>query len=313
MRYSIMGFEQEALLSIQTEQLKLDMSDILLMDYIQRAISQPSMIKHYENGQPYVWLQHSKILEDLPILGIKNDMLKKRLNKLVELHIIKSITLAANKGQGSRSYYTITEVFESLQFSSEDSTRGNKLPMLSRPEVINYPCSNRPEVINYPSDNKLIDNKEIRNKDKEVMGNTHPSGIFNFGKPLITKADASQNNIQTFLELYNAIEGLPTIKKMTDKRNKAILKLFKNFGLEEIKRGMQQVEHSDFLRGKATDFKADIDWICNENNFIKILEGKYSIHFRKKDNNTAQRVEGLSVPSEHAHKKDMQGGNYEKF
>lgn len=32
---------------------------------------------------------------------------------------------------------------------------------------------------------------------------------------------------------------------------------------------------SDFLTGKSTDWQADIEWILNAKNFIKIIEGKY--------------------------------------
>ena len=89
MRQSILGFSQEKLI-----QYDVDMTDVLLLDYIQKALSQPSMIKTFENKQPYVWLNHAKILEDLPILDIKESMLKKRLSNLVSIGLILSINIA---------------------------------------------------------------------------------------------------------------------------------------------------------------------------------------------------------------------------
>ena len=133
MRYSIMGFNQEELVKYD-----IDMSDVLLLDYIQKALSQPSMTKTVENEQPYVWLCHSKILEDLPILNIKESMLKKRLANLVDIGLIDSIVLANTSGRGSRTYYTITRKFEELQFTTTD----NILPLKIRPQVKYYPSDN---------------------------------------------------------------------------------------------------------------------------------------------------------------------------
>lgn len=156
MRYSILGFNQEKLI-----QYDIDMSDVLLLDYIQKAISQPGMIRIFEDGQPYVWLQHSKILEDLPILNIKEGMLKKRIANLVEIGLIKSITYANQKSRGSKTYYTITEQFEALQYNSDETTKCNKLSVVERPSVINYTSNNK-----LNNDNKL--NKTI---SKDIVEN----------------------------------------------------------------------------------------------------------------------------------------------
>lgn len=147
MRYSILGFNQSELIKYD-----IDTTDVLLLDYVQIALSQPSMIKRFENGQPYVWLQHKKILEDLPILKIKERMLTTRLSKLVELGLIECVTIANEKGRGSRSYYTTTINFEALQ--NDNMTKCKKLPVVERPSAKN--CS---------SNNKLIDDNNIISKD----------------------------------------------------------------------------------------------------------------------------------------------------
>ena len=153
MRYSVLGFNQEKLI-----QYDIDMTDVLLLDYIQRALSQPSMVKTFEEEQPYVWLNHAKILEDLPILHIKEDMLKKRIANLVKLGLIKSITIANTAGRGSRAYYTITEAFEELQFSDEDMTKCKKLSLVEQPSVKNY-----------TSNNKLTKDKELNKNTNTIV------------------------------------------------------------------------------------------------------------------------------------------------
>ena len=156
MRYSILGFNQEELIKYD-----IDMSDVLLLDYIQKAISQPSMIKTFEDEQPYVWLQHEKILNDLPILNIKESMLKKRLSKLVEIGLIKTVNYANRNGRGSRAYYTITESFEALQYNADEMSKCNKLSVVERPSVKNYTPNS--QLI---SDSKLSNNSITINSNR---------------------------------------------------------------------------------------------------------------------------------------------------
>lgn len=156
MRYSILGFNQEELI-----QYDIDMTDVLLLDYIQRALSQPSMVKAQINFQPYVWLQHSKILEDLPILNIKESMLKKRISKLVSCGLIMSVNSASASGRGSRTYYTITEKFEKLQ----NTTTDKKLPLVERAGVKNYPSDNKLKK----NDNKTISKDIVEKSPKQSL------------------------------------------------------------------------------------------------------------------------------------------------
>ena len=256
MRCSILGFNQQKLIELQTD-IKLDMTDILLMDYIQKALSQPSMLKIFENGQSYVWLNHKKILEDLPILDIKDSMLIKRLNKLINLNLISTKTVANQIGQGSRTYYTITNLFESLQYIDDNETRCKKLQLVEEPDVKNYiPYNNL--------DNNTI--KTIKTTDNFL------------GSIKTIKQEGNLERVEKFLELYNSFENLPAIRRVSDVRKKNILKTLDNFTPEEIKTVLNNFNTSDFLLGKVSDFKANLDWILNENNFIKILEGKYNNH-----------------------------------
>ena len=158
MRYSILGFKQEDIVNY-----KIDMSDVLLLDYIYTACASPSMKKtHDENEQPHVWLQHKKVLEDLPVLGFGEDMLKKRLHKLSERGLISTI-FKSDEVRGKRAYYTITEKCENMRYTNqvENITLNQEL---DNDQVENITLSHvRPSVKNYPSDNKLISNNKLNN------------------------------------------------------------------------------------------------------------------------------------------------------
>ena len=99
--------------------LDLDLIDLTLLDYVANACSRPSMIHMVDdNNQPYVWLKHSKILEDLPILRIGEESLKKRLKNLTDIGLLKSIVTTQGT-KGKRAYYTITNTCEELRYNNQ--------------------------------------------------------------------------------------------------------------------------------------------------------------------------------------------------
>lgn len=146
MRNSILGFSQKKAL-----EYKLDTRDLLLLDYIINAIANPMMEHEMDaNNNTYVWLSHSKILSDLPILDIKEDMFKKALKKLVDLGLLQTIRKHNAHGRGSKTYYGITVKCNDLCY--EDDQVENITPEQERPGVKNY-----------TSDNKLISNIDNTN------------------------------------------------------------------------------------------------------------------------------------------------------
>ena len=256
MRSDIMGFRQELLV-----RYGLDLVDALLLSYVQRACVSPKMKKVVdENNQPYVWLQHSKILEDLPILDVKEDMLKKRIHKLVNVGMLKSI-IKSDGLIGRRAYYTITETCEELRLSDQVE----KIPLASTDQVEKIPLDTpRPSGKNSPSDNTLINN--IDNKLIEDKGN----GEIPIKTPSHTVSD--------FIETYNTTcQSLPKCSKVTDKRKRDIQKILKKYTWEEILQVFNNLESSSFCKGDNNrGWKADIDFILREDKFVSVLEGKYN-------------------------------------
>lgn len=94
----------------------------------------------------------------------------------------------------------------------------------------------------------------------------------------------NEDKMNKFLEWYNSYTNLPGIRAISDARKKNILRILDKYPEEDIKTVLKNFNESDFLLGKTSDFKANLDWILNENNFIKILEGKYNNHGSKSRN-----------------------------
>ena len=92
MKYTILGFNQK--LAIENE---LNINDLLLLQYIIQANGQPNMKHIVENEISYVWLSHTKIHEDLPILGYSEGTLKNKLTQLKSKGLIQSVSIAINQ------------------------------------------------------------------------------------------------------------------------------------------------------------------------------------------------------------------------
>lgn len=114
-------------------------------------------------------------------------------------------------------------------------------------------------------DNRYIDKKDINTGNIEGF----------LGSISSTKQQKDLERVDKFLTQYKSL-SLPEVRVINDSRKKAILHILNTFSEEDVTMVLNNFSTSDFLLGKCTDFKANIDWILKENNFIKILEGKYN-------------------------------------
>lgn len=90
---------------------------------------------------------------------------------------------------------------------------------------------------------------------------------------------------QKIADLYHDILGddLPHIAKLSERRKAHIRARWKNGlpSLESWRKYFDLVSESDFLMGRAQSsngrapFQATIDWLINESNLLKVIEGKY--------------------------------------
>lgn len=87
----------------------------------------------------------------------------------------------------------------------------------------------------------------------------------------------SKDTYMPVVERYNRIcKSLPKITAVTEKRKKAINARLKQYSMVEIEEVFLLAEASDFLKGVNGKWNATFDWLMNENNFIKVLEGNYN-------------------------------------
>lgn len=111
--------------------------------------------------------------------------------------------------------------------------------------------------------------------------------IFGSEKKIKLKKEELSIDIEEIINIFNSVcIALPTVKKSTVEREKAVYKILESYTLEDIGNVFKIVSESDYLCGKTVSWKADFDWIFIPKNFIKILEGKY----KNIENGTQQRT-----------------------
>jgi len=75
-----------------------------------------------------------------------------------------------------------------------------------------------------------------------------------------------------------AINPTMTKLELTSGRAEKIKRILEKFFSNDIKKWeefIQTVQKSDFLMGRITNFKVSLDWILQEKNLLKVLEGNY--------------------------------------
>ena len=195
MRNSIFGFSQNMAITYN-----LNLDDLLLLQYIMQANSEPGMFHILdENETCYVWLSHTKIQEDLPILGITEGTLKNKISKLKTSGFINSKSVANKSARGTRTYYCITEKTMSLLNDMEKTTS------------FSSDVKSGPRHSLMTSYNKLNnDNKLNTDISKDISDSESSSDTFQFGKPKQTKP----NLYQQCLAIINDYTEDNNIRKM---------------------------------------------------------------------------------------------------
>lgn len=81
------------------------------------------------------------------------------------------------------------------------------------------------------------------------------------------------------LEGWNELAGslgLAKVRKLTDARRRKVNAQAKRFSIADWQIVFSKIAGSPFLRGENRNgWRCDFDFILSENNFVKILEGKY--------------------------------------
>lgn len=177
------------------------------------------------------------------------------INKLIEKGLIIKIP-GANKGVDCNRYKVNFYAVEKMRAGSVKNDTRVVSPVT--PGVV---TNLTPGVVSPVSPNNNINNNFDNNRE----------GIK-------TPAPAPKIDYQSIKNLYNeTCISFAKITALSDNRKKLIKARFEQYGLATIKQVFENAQASDFLKGKnARGWKANFDWLMNDANFAKVLDGNYN-------------------------------------
>lgn len=143
------------------------------------------------------------------------------------------------------------------------------------------PSQNHRRTIGEPSESHIL--KKVRKKERN---NTSDNCTEN--EHCDNKADMANAIVNVWNQTLTTV--LPPVSKLTDKRKKLLGAQLKKYpDLDHWQQTCDKVKASDFLTGRSSGWKCNFDWVLNENNRTKILEGNYD----NKTNQTTSNVRWL--------------------
>jgi len=186
------------------------------------------------------------------ITGIRKSHISRTLSKLVEKNIVTRTGNVTHSGNQRNITYSFQKNYEEWK---------------ALPKQVTLP--KQVKRVTYLGKKRLP--KQVTTKDniqKTILQKTN--NIY------IHKRKIIENIIKKWNQFAEE-NDLPIVKKLSDRRKKHLLKRLKEkeFNFDEI---LNQIKKSKFLLGENDNgWRVTFDWIIqNNDNYIKILEGKYS-------------------------------------
>lgn len=178
------------------------------------------------------------------------------INKLRDAGLILTAKLSKDPKDTTLSYTVVTEKIGVSPFGDTLSPNGETVS----------PFGDAPPS---PHGDNLSPNGETLNEHIKTQVITPAN-----------KPEDQENKLtpRQVMELYNQL--CPSLNKcirLTDKRQRSVRALFKT-GItpDQVADAFRIAQSSDFCTGKGKQgWKADFDWLLEESNLVKVLEGKY--------------------------------------
>lgn len=285
MQQYVLGFDQAKISSIKDENGKpTDLTDLLILQYVTTAQANPKMYhKTDEEGISYVWLLHSHILDDLPILNISEGRLKNRLTRLRKMGLLQSIT-SSKTSKGSRTFYSLTKEAHELLYTSQKSDASD-----------NY-TSQKSDASSITRHKKVTsDNKQYSNDNKPKSNNTNV---------LLDVPSLSSKNKQN---LYQKCVSQIDISTQNSKLRKALL-AYLSFRLQIPDKRLYAPMWKGMLNKLFTEWSDDNTRIkVVQTSMIKGWLNFYAEEsYSKTSKNVAVSIEGLKTKSQRLTKEEKE-------
>lgn len=128
---------------------------------------------------------------------------------------------------------------------------------------------NDSDIVNENDNDNDKGNDNDRGNDNELSANSE--------KFPPKKSPSPSEDTKKIVELYHRIcSNFSRITAITPERNRAVKNLISRYSEEKISEMFEKANRSNFLNGSnPRSWQANFDWLINEANFLKVLEGNY--------------------------------------
>ncbi len=276
MKYSILGFNQEKVLELQetivdeifgkTKVIKrIDVVDLLILQDVADFMNRRNIIKYVIDEKTFFSIKYQVIINDLPILNIKQQALSDRLKKLCDFGLLEK-AIVKNQS-GSYTAFRIGKAYEDIVYNNEYS-------IISMENHSHKYLDTSAKVAEYKC-NINNNNNNIDNNNSSTINNNKEKGI---NIPL------KKNDFQEIVDCWNEHNGkkLGKVTKITDKRKRAIKRALDDNDItqEQLIQFFKTLPFADKWlynpNKQHANWKPDFDWwLANTNGWLtKALEGK---------------------------------------
>ena len=236
-------------------------------------------------------IAHSTFLKHI---DISKNVLIKSISTLEQSQIIRVHRSSKNGGKLANSYEIINNnnnniesyVVQNLNHPSAES----ELPLVQN---LNHPSAeseHNKENLKESNKENLKERVSEKTKIQDAAQQRDYSPATQSAHVQKAKPSKCKNNnkseklarAESVVTLYHdALPELPRVAKLTDKRISAINARFSEDlpTLADWQAYFAQVANSAFLTGRSGKFRANLEWLINPNNFVKVAEGNYNQSF----------------------------------
>ena len=249
MKYTIFGFSQEQVLNLCDEHQSIDERDLMILRWIMDFYF-GGMEKRVIDGAEYGWVNASYVCDELPIMHLNPEAVRRRLKKLVKFGLLYHQKVK-NSEVGTRAYYRPTE--QAVQLQSDTGTTSKcDGGTTSKCDPVPLQSSNKDSSISDPS----IINPSIKcNKPSQKREPRHKYG--EYSNVLLSDSDMEKLKEEFPTDWEERIERLSTYMASTGKTYKNHLATIRNWARRDrdAKRGTVSRETSS-----GFDKKIDADY-----------------------------------------------------
>ena len=123
-------------------------------------------------------------------------------------------------------------------------------------------------LLNYSNEKENVNDNENENDNEVSYPDSYNDSSYDTFKKKI--------NYQQIVDMYNkTCVSLSRVTVLSDRRKRAIKARLNTYTVDQFAEVFKKAESSSFLKGESSKWRATFDWLIEDGNFAKVLDGNY--------------------------------------